>query len=411
MKKLVALMVAAVMLVALCATASAATTVTIWHTYTDDQLAALEAFAAEFNAMQDEYVVEPQSQAYSGFTDSVYQAIANGVGPNIIIHYSTTAAEYVKDGLVIDYAPYVFDEEIGMADVYNSLPDSIKVEATGFEDGGMHILPATITGPILFVNKTLYDELGLEIPTTWEQLGENSKIIYETKGIAGFGADSKVDLMQAIFMQTGSEYIDLETKECKLGTEENTKWLDWYGQNVQAGYFVHNPQSDYFSTDFNAGLVGCYMGSCAGYPYIVPGGFEYVMAPVPGTINVSWYPAWDRGPIVFNKTEEENKGAYLFVKYFLSPEVNARWEIAMNALSPYGTTQENETYADFTADMHPSLVAVQANIGAVGLLPSVTGSQGVRDAVDDAATAVAGGMSAEDAMATLVADANAGLQE
>lgn len=67
MRKLVALMAAAVMLVAFCAGASAATQVTIWHTFTDAQQAALEKFAADFNASQSDYEVVVESQAYSGF--------------------------------------------------------------------------------------------------------------------------------------------------------------------------------------------------------------------------------------------------------------------------------------------------------------------------------------------------------
>ena len=55
MRKIVALAAAAVMLFALCASASAATTVTIWHTFTDNQQAYLEQAAADFNASQDEY--------------------------------------------------------------------------------------------------------------------------------------------------------------------------------------------------------------------------------------------------------------------------------------------------------------------------------------------------------------------
>ena len=140
MRKFVALMAAAVMLFALCASASAATQVTIWHTYTNDQQAALEKFAADFNASQSDYEVVVESQAYSGFLDSVYNAVANGVGPNIIINYASTAADYVKDGLVVDLSKYVFDDEIGMADIYNSLPDSIKaeklMEAQGRNNGG-----------------------------------------------------------------------------------------------------------------------------------------------------------------------------------------------------------------------------------------------------------------------------------
>ena len=117
MKKLFALAVAAVMLFALCAGASAATKVSIWHTFTDAQQAALEKFAADFNASQSDYEVVVESQAYSGFLDSVYNAVANGVGPSIIINYASTAADYVKDGLVVDLSQYVFDPEIGMADI------------------------------------------------------------------------------------------------------------------------------------------------------------------------------------------------------------------------------------------------------------------------------------------------------
>lgn len=411
MRKFVALMAAAVMLFALCASASAATQVSVWHTFTDAQQEALTKFAADFNASQDEYEVIVESQTYSGFLDSVYNAVANGVGPNIIINYASTAADYVADGLVVDLAQYVFDADAGMADVYNSLPDAIKAETVGFVDGGMHALPAVTTGPIFFINQTLYDELGLKAPTTWEELAENSKIIYEAKGIPGFAADSLTDMMQALMMQSGAGYIDVENKCVLFDTEEATKWLAWFGENVQKGYFALNPTGDYWSNDFNARLVAAYLGSCAGAPYIVPDGFEYSVAPMVRGTEHQWFPAWNRGPIVFNKDEASNKGAYEFVKYFMTPEVNAAWAAAMNALSPYGTTQTSEAYAEFAANLAPSLVAVQANLDIAGALPTVTGSYAVRTALQDAAIAVAGGMSAEDAMAACVATSNAALQE
>lgn len=411
MKKFLALLVAVMMLAAVCATASAATKVSIWHTFTNDQQAALEKFAADFNATQTDYEVIVESQAYSGFLDSVYNAVANGVGPNIIINYASTAADYVADGLVVDLSQYIFDEEIGMADVYNSLPDAIKAETTGFVDGGMYALPAVTTGPIFFINQTIYDELGLKAPTTWAELAENSKVIYEAKGIAGFAADSLTDMMQALMMQSGAGYIDVENKKVLFDTEAATAWLAWFGENVQKGYFALNPTGDYWSNDFNAGMVAAYLGSCAGVPYIIPDGFEYSVAPMVRGDVANWFPAWNRGPIVFNKDEASNKGAYMFIKYFLSAEVNCEWAKAMNAISPYGTTQASEAYAAFAADLDPSLVAVQDNLDVAGALPTVTGSYAVRTALQDAAIAVAGGVSAEDAMAMAVATSNAALQE
>lgn len=411
MRKFAILLLAAVMMVCACASASAATRITLWHTFTEAQQAALDKFAAEFNAMQSDYEIVMETQAYSGFLDNVYNAVANGVGPNIIINYASTAGEYVKDGLVVDLSQYVFDEEIGMADVYNSLPEAIKAETVGYEGGGMYALPAYTSGPIFFINQTIYDELNLTAPTTWEELAENSKIIYEQKGIAGFAADSLTDMMQALMFHAGAGYIDVENKEVLFNTEECIAWLDWFGQNVQAGYFALNPTGDYWSNDFNAGLVASYLGSCAGVPYISPDGFEYSVAPMIRGDVAEWYPAWNRGPIVFNKDEDANKGAYLFVKYFLSPEVNAQWAEACNTLAPYGTTQESEAYAPYLASLDPSLVAVQANLDIAGALPSVTGATAVRNALQDAAIAVAGGMSAQDAMTICVETSNAALKE
>ena len=126
-----------------------------------------------------------------------------------------------------------------MADIYNSLPDSIKAETVGFSDGGMYALPAVTTGPIFFINKTIYDELGLTAPTTWEELAENSKEIYEAKGIAGFAADSLTDMMQALMMQSGAGYIDVENKCVLFDTDEAKAWLKWFGDNVEAVSYTH----------------------------------------------------------------------------------------------------------------------------------------------------------------------------
>ena len=102
-------------------------------------------------------------------------------------------------------------------------------------------------------------------------------------------------------MQSGAGYIDVENKCVLFDTDEAKAWLKWFGDNVEAGYFALNPTGDYWSNDFNAGLVASYLGSCAGVPYIKPDGFEYTVAPMVRGDKAEWYPAWNRGAIVFNK--------------------------------------------------------------------------------------------------------------
>ena len=73
-------------------------TVTIWHTYTEAQKEYLEKAASDFNAAHEgEIEVVVESQEYKGFSDTVYNAVMNGNGPDIIFHYASEAALYVED--------------------------------------------------------------------------------------------------------------------------------------------------------------------------------------------------------------------------------------------------------------------------------------------------------------------------
>ncbi|GHU71797.1 sugar ABC transporter substrate-binding protein [Clostridia bacterium] len=373
--------------------------VVIWHTFTNDQDATLNAIADAFNASQTAAVVKVQSQPYSGFLGNVQSAVANGVGPNIIFNYASTAAEYVEEGLVVDISKYIDDPEVGIPGFKDSLPAGILAEAYGFVDGRMHAWPLVTTGPILFYNKTLYDELGLAVPTTWSELAANSKAIFEAKGIPGYGEDSLVDTIQSLILQSGGGYIDVEAKKVLWNTPEVVERLEWFVDNVKAGYFSITPVGDYYSTDYNGGQVGSYGGSCAGVPYIDPIGFESATAPVPSEGPVDWYPSWNRGIIIFSANaadvkagnqEAVEKASYEFAKFYASTENNAKWCESMVAISPYAATTEVASYQAFV-EQNPALADVAANLVHGGTLPNVTGSAVVRTELSKAITLAAGG--------------------
>jgi len=389
---------------------AAAAKVTIWHTFTGDQDAMLNEIAAEFNAGQGEIEVIVQSQPYQGFEGNVQSAVANGVGPDIIFNYASTAADYVNEGKVADLTKYIEEEGI-IPGFKDSLPEGIYNEANGFTDGRMHAIAAVTTGPILFYNKTLYDELGLKAPATWTELAENSKAIFEAKGIPGYAVDSLTDQMQMLILQNGSGYIDVENKVVLFNNEAAAAALNWLADGVKEGYFSLTPSTDYWSNDFSAGLVGSYIGSCAGIPYITPDGFEFDVAPAPQEGSVKWYPSWNRGPIVFSSDEATERAAVTFLAYFLSPDNNFKWAKAMIALSPYAGTNSLPEYAEFVA-ANPALGAVAESLPHAGFLPSVPGAYTVRTELTRIAKLVAGDiMTAEDALAEAEAICNEALQE
>lgn len=355
--------------------------VEVWHTYTEGQKAYLEEAAANFNAEHDDIEVIIKEQAYQGFVDTVYNAVMNNNGPDMIIHYASEAAKYVPDNKVADLSKYV------PSDYASTLAPSVYKEATSFEDGKLHLLPFFVSGPVMFIHKGLYEELNLEIPTTWEELAENSakiKAAYPEK--YGFAVDSKTDVMHALISQTDNELIDLKTKTVTFNTPEVAERLEWFGKNVADGLFVLDPSGDYFSNDFNAGLIGSYIGSVAGIPYLEQGTYE--VAPIPQGSKVEWTSAWNRGAIVFSYDDEAREAAAAqFAMYLASPEVNAKFCAVANYATPYPATAATETYKAHIAD-NPALESLRPEIG--GAIAPITGAATVRKVLETMAASSVG---------------------
>ena len=386
--------------------------VSIWSTFTNDQDAYLRKTAEDFNASQDKYEVTVQTQPNQNFTSTVYNAVVNHEGPDIIFNYASEASKYVSAGLVANLDEFIYDDEIGIPDFDELLPAYLLTEINGFEDGHIHYLPGATTGPILYYNKTMLEELGLAVPSTWAELEEVCKAIKAAKPeVTPFGIDSKVDITQTVMLESGATYIDVENKQ--VGFAGAVDAVAWLGKQIQDGLFTLTaPSGGYFSNDFNSGLVAMYYGSCAGVPYIAPDGFEYGVAPAPSTKDENAaYTIWNRGPIVFSANgEEAAEGAYLFVKYMLTtPEIAEGWAEAMIALTPWLNAQQVEGYADFVAGQ-PALAAVEGNFNIGVSFPSVTGSSETRDAIGEMITVIGGGADAAEALAACVETCNNALQ-
>lgn len=394
---------------------STKTTVTIWSTFTNDQDAYIRRMADEFNALQDEFVVVVETQPNSNFTSNVYTAVVNGVGPDIIFNYASEAAKYVNAGLVANLDEYIYDEEIGIEGFDDMLPEYLIEEMNAMEDGHIHWIPGATTGPILFYNKTMLEELNVPVPTTWDELVDACAVIKAAKPeVLPFGIDSLTDIIQTFIMEAGEGYIDTENAKIAFGGEKTVEVLKWYQEQCQNGYFSATaPSGGYFSNDFNTGLVAMYYGSCAGTPYITPDGFEYDVAPAPATAGGEGaYSIWNRGPIVFHYADNTARevGAYLYVMYMLAVPANAEgWAEAMTALTPWIPAQAVEGYDAFVASQ-PALAAVAGNFDIGVTFPSVTGASETRDAIKQMGTLIAGGEAVETALAACLETANAALQ-
>ena len=368
--------------------AKAPVTVEIWHTYNGKQAACLNDIADRFNVSQTEYKVEVKNQDYSGFADTVYNAVANGIGPSIIFNYGTTAVDYANEGLAINIKKFIDkDTKKGdkqMKNLIDSLPEAMKTDVLGFEDGGIYYLPGCTTGPVFFYNQTIFKELGLKVPSNWEELAQVSKTIYEKKGIPGFHSDGLVDNIQEMIMHNKLGYIDVENKKITFAGDKLAEIYDWYADNCKKGYFSFNTIGRYSSEDLANGDIASFSGSCVNDQYIqmVEGKGKLGMAK---WIAGDFYTAWNRGPIFVHRNDKVDKGTYEFTKFFFQSENIVKWAIANSAICPYGIAENNEEYKAYLANL-PSTSAlpyVQANLPVSGSFPNVTGSAAVRKILEE----------------------------
>lgn len=385
------------------------TEITLWHTFTEVHEKTLQSIINSFNDSQDEYTVTALTQPLDGFSSKVYEAASNGTGPDMVMLDASVAADYAEEGLAVDFSDYLDINEYKAR-----VSEGLFEESTDFPKDAWHCIAIQSTGPVFFYDKTLYEELGLIAPETWDDVEVNSKKIFEAKGIPGFAVDSIPDLAIMLLNQSGVGYIDKVNKKVNWNDDRYVEIVEWFSKGVQEGYFQLAPTTgDYNSGDIGAHVLGSYIGSSAGLPFLNLGEHELACTSVPQLTDGTekWVQQWTRNIIGFKSDETKEKGIAAFAQYFTNTENAATWAIAFGGFSPYSDTNSVTAYEEYISG-NIALQALAKQNDYAGALPVLKGSSTVRTelekAIKKAATDQA---SAEDALNEAVINANQALSE
>ena len=393
---------------------AARTKIIYWNTYTDHHQEALEKIIAGFNASQDKYEVVSQQQPYSEFDAKLMQAVRIGMGPDLVNMFPSDAINYINDGLMVDLAPYINHPEYGIPGFKDNIPAGSFAEITQWGGDTIYLCPLTIVGEVLFYNKTLFDKYGFGAPQTWSELAEASKVIYANEGIPGFGTDSVTDTYQCLIMQAGSGYIDAAAKTLAIDENIAKEKLNWFADGVKAGYFRLVGEDYFFSNPFGSQAVASYIGSSAGVSYVlaaVGDAFEVGYAPIPQEGPVQYISQWGNNLVCLSKDEEHARGAYEFMKYFISQEVIVDWAIAFGAVPAYQYAVETDRFQAFSQE-NLAVKALLEEVQYVGMLPSIPGAVNVRTEIDRMVQSVSlGVMDADTAYTAFVRASQAALNQ
>ena len=240
MKKTLSLLLALVMLMALCSVAASAEDVTLNAIFMkqagyseDDVLAMTQAFTESTGIK-----VNPTFVAYEELAPKILTSAASG-GYDVILGDCIWPAQFAKAGLVLDVTDRV--SALDLDDIYQGALDATRYE------GKYYGMPWLNDVKYMFVNMEILKQAGIEeAPATWDELIADAKLCKE-QGICEFPivacyaqAECLICDYTCIAGSFGGAFVD-ENNMPTLDKEENIAALDFMAQTLKDG--LCNPKS------------------------------------------------------------------------------------------------------------------------------------------------------------------------
>ena len=173
MKKIVALLLAVMMIASLSAVAVAEEKTTIswtsWALAEEKLLPVYGGSADAFMADNPDVVVDySQTNPYAQYLDQLLVAATAGNAPDVAHIKAEWLPQFLELGVVKDIKPYISEEVL--ADYNPAAVEGVT------KDGTMVAMPWFANTVALYYNKALLKEAGIEtLPTTWDELIEDAR--------------------------------------------------------------------------------------------------------------------------------------------------------------------------------------------------------------------------------------------
>ena len=296
--------------------------ISFWHAMSGDLEKTLENLTNKFMEANPNIKVNLQNQStYNDLQQKMTATLASPKDlPTLTQAYPHWMINAMQDELLVDLKPYIENETIG-SENYNDMLEGFKTASE--IDGKIYGMPFNKSTEVIWYNKTLFDELGLEVPTTFEEFAQVAKTITEKKGIVGAGFDSLNNFYTTYLKNKGVDF----NSETDVTSAESVEAANYYLDGIKEGYFRIAGTDMYLSGPFAAEQLGMYIGSNAGESFVkqgVDGKFEIGVAPYPAES------VMQQGTDLYmfsNATAEQRTAAFEFLKFLTSTENQITWGV------------------------------------------------------------------------------------
>lgn len=371
MKKLLALVLAGVMAFSLVACGGGndagtetegPVTIEFWHSMGSSTGELVQEIVDEFNASQDEVIVNCIYQGdYNAAGTKLQAAVSGGNAPHVVQIEITRVGFYAEEGLLMDLAPFdEADDEFNAADMYEGVMDF------SWYDGKLVSLPNGRSCPVMYYNADALKAAGYDkAPETWEELRAASKAVCKD-GSLGYGislGDSWYYL--AMMLTAGGQVYNEEGNGIGFAGEAGEKPLQlWLDMLADGSAFIPEGE-DYASNSalrnaFMAGQCNIIMQSSAQYRGLADNSdFEVGVAYIPKLTNFAAIPGGSNLVAFEGMTDAEAEATWKFMKYMCSADVAGKYAAGTGYLPTSEAALNSAIYQEKLAEYPHLDVAVE----------------------------------------------------
>lgn len=340
-----------------------------WHSISNPiHLEVLENLVEEFNETvgkeKNISVVPTFNGSSADLYSNVIAAIKAGTAPDVTLALRPYVADYLQTEYVVDLAPYIADEKVGMSD-FDDIFEGLSDGGSNYAKEGMYSLPIHSYSEVLYYNVDFFNENKLSVPKTWDELIATSKKIHEITGAPAFGWDNLVGSFMTLVKQYGGRYTDQDGNIYFAKEDEDValKVLNLWKDNVEAGIWRTAGEDMFFSGPFANEQIPMYIGDSveAGYIPNKNPDLNWATAPVP-QVSEDTAANLSAGHVItaLNTTGDPERAyaSYELIKFMTSKEANLAVVTAGTGYLPIRqTVVDSEEYQNYVKDGHDFLTA------------------------------------------------------
>lgn len=218
--------------------------VTMWGSWSGDQVDQIDQMTAAFNKSQKRYTVKYVPQEL--VEQKLLTAIAGGQVPDLVLWDRYQTSLYAPKGALQSIDDRVEADDVDTKEFY---PQALSEMRSG---GKLYGLPLLVDNRSLVYNQKLFDEAGLTPPKTWDELKTDAQKLTVKKGgkleQSGFMLNDP-GLFSMWLQQAGGKLLNADGTKTAFDSPQGVEVLDFWKSLLDDGVYTNGfgDSSDVFA--------------------------------------------------------------------------------------------------------------------------------------------------------------------